>query len=109
METRTMLGALFGVTFICVLFVVWRWYTGLQGSSTVFIKIKKWWNEMTLREAQGYMAGLIGISCVIWVLGIYARWITYVVYYVTPVIVIIGFYQIKIKGGKKENNKGRTP
>jgi hypothetical protein len=106
MNIGTLLGGLFGVVFVCAIFVIWRWYTSLQDPA--FGRIKNWWKEMTLREAQGYLAGLIGISAIIWILGIYAYWIVYLVYYVAPIIMIIGFYQIKIKG-RRENDEGRTP
>jgi len=100
---------LIGVIFACAAFATWQWYTGRSPiSPSVFSKIKDWWNEMSLREAWAYLAGLIGASCVIWILGIYVRWIIYLVWYIIPIVVVVGFYQTKIRGRKKDNNKGGT-
>ena len=105
----TIVGILTSMIFVCAAFAAWQGYTGRNTDSpSVFDKIKDWWKEMSLREAQGYLAGLIGVSCVLWILGIYARWIIYLIYYITPGVAIVAFYQIKVKG-RKENNKGGTP
>jgi len=108
-ETMTVVQILIGMIFVCAAFAAWQWYTGRTSvSPSVFDKVKDWWKEMSLREAKGYLAGLIGVSCVLWIVGIYAHWIIYLIYYITPAIAIVIFYQAKIKG-RKENNKGKTP
>jgi len=109
-DEMAIVHVLIGVVFVCTAFAAWQWYTGRKPASpSIFDKIKDWWKEMELKEAWAYLVGLVGIVIFFWVLGFYARWIIYLVWYIIPIVMVVGFYQVKIKGKKKDNNKGGTP